>query len=306
MLPFYLACCSGNIETTKYLFELYPRSINNVPSDYGGFTPLHTVLFKCRRSYKIELVKFLLDNDQGAVSILDEDGKFPLHMATEWASDNIVKLVFNARPNAIHAADNHGDTPLDFVRHRNHFGLVIFLEQQIKFERQAHTDRIPDKNGQLPIHRALHNGDVWLGGVKLMLAANQASTYVTDKQGYTPLHVACHVGNLDAAHFLIGVNHNSLQGPDTRGNLPLHLACAGGNCDVISCILEQSTYGVPLQNSDKQTPIELLLFESECDRNSMVFVNAVWYLFQVNPSDTLKCLVKNNMMNQLDNHCQRG
>ena len=85
---------------------------------------------------------------------------------------------------------------------------------------------------------------------------------------------------------------NKLEAMDTRGNVPLHLACVEGNFDVIKCILEQSTYGVTLQNSDNLTPIELLFFESECDRDSMNYVEVIRCLFQVDPEETLKCLVK--------------
>ena len=63
--------------------------------------------------------------------------------------------------------------------------------------------RAPDIIGQLPIHRALRNADASVGGIKLMLTANQASIALTDNQGRTPLHVACHAGNLDAAKILI-------------------------------------------------------------------------------------------------------
>ena len=47
-----------------------------------------------------------------------------------------------------------------------------------------------------------------------------------------------------------------------------------------------------LQNLDNQTPIELLLYESECDRNSMAYAEAIRRLFEVNPDETLKCLMK--------------
>ena len=195
-------------------------------------------------------------------------------------SDAIVKLVFNAYPNAIHAEDDDGDTPLDDASETE---IGSLFEQQIELERQARTERTPDNNGQLPIHRALRNADASLGGIKLMLAANPTSIAVVDNQGHTPLHIACHAGNLDAAKFLMEVNHDLSQATDIRGNLPLHLACMGGNCEVVSCILEQSTYGVTLQNSNEQSPIELLFFESESDRDSMDYVEAIGCLFQANP-----------------------
>ena len=56
-----------------------------------------------------------------------------------------------------------------------------------------------------------------------------------------------------------------------------------------------------LQNLDNQIPIELLLFVSECDRDSMAYVEAIRRLFQVDPYETLKCLMKKDDGNTIGN-----
>eukprot|EP00956_Cyclotella_meneghiniana_P035960 scaffold119854_cov22-Cyclotella_meneghiniana.AAC.1 len=134
-----------------------------------------------------------------------------------------------------------------------------------------------------------------------MVAANPSSVTTADNQGSIPLHIACQVGNIDAVKFLMGINEDCLKIPDAGGNLPLHLACLHGQCEIIPCIIEQSAYGVTLQNSENQTPIELLFYEAECDRDSMVYVEAIRCLFQINPVDILKCLVKSKSTND-DKH----
>ena len=105
-LPFHVACFYGNTNTAKYLCRLYPESIS-IRDGYGS-TPLERILFRHERTNEIELIKFLLDNDQGAVSTPDEDGQLPLHKAATICSnsDAVMKLVFNAYPNAIHTTDN--------------------------------------------------------------------------------------------------------------------------------------------------------------------------------------------------------
>ena len=55
-----------------------------------------------------------------------------------------------------------------------------------------------------------------------------------------------------------------------------------------------------LQNSNEQTPIELLLYESECDRDSISYVEAIRCLIEINPDDTLKCLLKNEDCKTID------
>ena len=78
-------------------------------------------------------------------------------------------------------------------------------------------------------------------------------------------------------------------------DLPLHVACRQGNCDVVNYILEQSTYGVTLENIDNKLPVELLLYDSNCVGNQLDYVNAFFGLFQSNPVEMLACLqgVKN-------------
>lgn len=76
------------------------------------------------------------------------------------------------------------------------------------------------------------------------------SIAVADHLGHTTFHIFCQAGNLNFAKYLIGVDQGPLQvtATDTMGNLPLHHACEGGNCEVVSCILDQSTFGVTSQN----------------------------------------------------------
>jgi len=309
-LPFHLACSGKNFETAKYLYDIYPNSIN-IPNDRGDY-PLHTFMSTIRNNETenaIKTVKFLLQYDVGAVSRSNTDGDLPLHIACRWFALDIVKLVFDAYPEAIHVSDNgdrfyHPMTPLEIARIRNpRTDASRFFQLQIDLERQAREDRTPDNHGRLPIHRAVRNRDTAVGAIKLMLAANPSSISMTDNQGCSLLHIACQGGNIDIVNYLIGIDPDSLSVPDQAGNLPLHHACLGGSCGVIPLIIEQSTFGVTLQNSHKQTPVEYLLFESECNRDSREYVEAVRCLFQVNPADILKCLTSKDEDKSTTNNC---
>eukprot|EP00956_Cyclotella_meneghiniana_P011257 scaffold15837_cov49-Cyclotella_meneghiniana.AAC.3 len=304
-LPFHGACSGGNVETAKYLYKIYPESIN-IPDMIGGFYPLNLLMDTSIEEYVevtgieefgVELTQFLLKHDRGAVSSPNTVGELPLHCACRGnRSLTIIKLVFNAYPEAIHIRDNAGQwSPLDFavyyyeenMRHE----LLTFFERQINLERLAHIEREANEHGHLPIHRAVQNGGESVGAIKLMVTANPESIGITDSHGCTLLHLACQGGNLDTIDYLMGImDRDSLKVTDFDGNLPLHHACMRGNCDVIPHIIEQSTFGVTLHNSDNQIPLQLLLFESESDRDSLEYVEAVRCLFQLNPVDTLKCL----------------
>eukprot|EP00956_Cyclotella_meneghiniana_P011258 scaffold15837_cov49-Cyclotella_meneghiniana.AAC.4 len=297
-LPFHIACLGSNVETAKYLYHRYPESINIRPENRRGNYLLHWLgLARFHNSSRneenrIELTQFLLKHDQGEVSSPNVKGELPLHCVCVKSNLEIVKLIFNQYPQAIHIRTNTALTPLDVAaRNEMRHELTRFFEHQLELEHQAHEDRTPDNRGRLPIHRAVQNRETEVGAIKLMVAANPASIGITDSHGCTLLHLACQGGNLDTINYLMGImDRDSLKVTDFDGNLPLHHACMRGNCDLIPHIIEQSTFGVTLQNSDNQIPLQLLLFESESDRDSLEYVEAVRCLFQVNPVDTLKCL----------------
>jgi len=301
LLPVHTSCSSRNFEATKYLLSSYPESIN-IP-DLEGYCPLHHFLFYYQgididTERNLELLRLLLHNDRGAVSRPTNASNLPLHLACQGYSLAVMKSVYNSYPEAILMQNNYRDTPLDIARRYNHHEVVSCLEIQLGYVRQAGEGRRTSYNhGQLSIHGALQSANILAGTLKLMVAANPSSVTTADNQGSIPIHIACQVGNIDAVKFLMGIDEDCLKIPDGGGNLPLHLACKHGQCEIIPCILEQSAYGVTLQNSETQTPIELLFYEAECDRDTMLYVEAIRCLFQVNPVDILKCLMKSKSTN---------
>jgi len=298
-LPFHFSCYQANIETAKYLYHRHPESINT--PDNSGWYALHDLLrrellgsnysYRKNQEHVLDMIQFLLQNDQGAVSARDRLGSLPLHYASQ-CTLAIVELVFNSYPQAIHLTNQDAETPIDIARKYDKVEILNFFDRQVQLERQACIDRTPDNNGRLPIHRAIHNGEASVGVIKLMLAAYPASTAMLDNQGHNILHAACQAGNLDTVKFLMKTVRDFMEAVDTRGNLPLHIACRMGHTSIIPSIVEISTYGVTLQNSDKLTPLEMLLFESECDRDSIEYVEAIRCLLQVDPEVTLKRLLK--------------
>jgi ankyrin repeat protein len=70
MLPIHNACAYANVEAAKYLYSIYPESINIADED--GCYPLHFVLYNNMRPsghedfFKIlNLTRFMLLHDQG-------------------------------------------------------------------------------------------------------------------------------------------------------------------------------------------------------------------------------------------------
>jgi ankyrin repeat protein len=221
-------------------------------------------------------------------------GILELHFACGKCPLNIVELMYNAHPQAIHARTDgdggrhwRGGCSSDRARIRPYFQI------QLELERQALEQRRPDNQGQLPIHRALLGGSTPVGTIKLMAAANLEGLTVTDNLGRSPVHIAIQSGQVNSALAIIEANPNTLRVTNSSGDLPLHLACLGGHCNLVNHILDRDVYGVSPPNADHKLklPIQALIYHADCDRDSLEYVEAVGRLLYANPvSITDLCL----------------
>ncbi len=81
-IPFHHACVCNTVATVKYLYQLYPESIN-VADNNNGYYPIHLSIAGPKyRDYSpetaIEMVQFLLDCDPNVVLQKYQDG-LPLY-----------------------------------------------------------------------------------------------------------------------------------------------------------------------------------------------------------------------------------
>ena len=293
-LPIHLACGNGNIETAKYLLQLYPESIN-IPSGnfiYGnhGDCPIHCFIRNLQYEYEesieddeLGLIHFFLEQDEDAMSKRNRDNdELPLHIACKWCCLNLVRLVFNAYPEAMYCRTKEGDTPLDVAREDGNLEVLEFLDFQLYFVEQARVDTRLDSSGQLPIHHSLGWQEISLGAVKLMIEANPGSVRLADYHGTIPLHDACRFGHIDIAKHLMQVDETTIKTSDLKGNTALHHACLGGNFDLVGYILQKSEYGASRPNMDGKLPIELLVPKSNV--NDMKYVETFFLLLTAYPA----------------------
>jgi ankyrin repeat protein len=167
-----------------------------------------------------ELALFLLLRDQGAVSTpydVGDTGELPLHLACKWQPLSIVKLVYNAYPEALHRQNDYEETPLNIARDYYESDVVVFFETQVELEHQAHENVQPDRNGQLLIHCVLLTSEPSLGTIKLMAAANPASLTAAKNQGFIPLHFACTFGHAGVIKYIVEANEELLKVKTSRG-----------------------------------------------------------------------------------------
>ena len=290
-LPFHYSCWYGNVETAKYLFHLHPEGIH-IPDVSSGRYPLHIVL-NCGSRNATELALFLLKHDRGAISICTESGNLPLHYACRNSSLAVAKRVFDLYPQAIYMRNVGRRTPLDDARRANQTEKASFFEFQLNFVRQASQPQLHPERRRLPIHQTLRNENVSVGTLKLLIADNPDSLMLVDKQGSTPLHIACVEGDIDVIQFLVETNEDFLRVVNARGEFPLHIACSHGHCKVINYVLDKSDHGVSVRNAYDKLPIQVLLFEADCDRDSLDFVEAVGRLLYANPMNPADLVTDN-------------
>ena len=113
MLPFHFACQYNTVTTAKYLYQLYPESIN-VATGFGRY-PIHYAIMGLKKredrpETAIELVEFLIDSEPNVVS-QQFQGKLPLYWVCKWATDEslwlnvyylkILQILYDAYPEAV-------------------------------------------------------------------------------------------------------------------------------------------------------------------------------------------------------------
>ena len=266
-LPFHISCIYKNIETAKYLFQMFPESIDI--ADSMGNYPIHCLL-SFGEGKKMELTQFLIERNAGALTKSGARGCLPLHIACIFDELEVVKVIFNAYPEAIYEKNDDGKTPSQILL------TSPLLDTQLRY---IHLDEYEN----LPIHRGLQNGDILLGTIKLIHKANPERIRAADSQGRLPVHIACDSGQFDIVKFLIETDGDSIERYDTEGNCALHHSCIAGDCGIIDYILRQSKHGASIRNSYGKSPIQLLMYDANCNRDSLEYVGAIHCLLLAYP-----------------------
>jgi ankyrin repeat protein len=300
--PLLDACFHSNLDTARFLLEIHPGGIYEM--DIDGYNCLHLLLSAsnfddCERL--IEFVESLLKNAEWLISAPTRDGNrnLPLHVAfKEGNSLCVLQFLYNIWPEVIYMANSRGLTPLaeamlsdGYENDEQQDAVISFFQDQLAIVDEARNDTTPDERGQLPIHRAMLNVDLPLGTVKLMI--NPRNVLVADRLGQTPLHIACQHCTFNIIYCLVGAHpRRTLLIPDSSGDLPLHVACryGYGRFSVVKWILGRAASGVSVENDNGKLPVEMLLYEADCDRNSLEYVQAVYALIRAHP-ESVTCFL---------------
>ena len=299
-LPFHEACALNAVATTKYLYQLYPDSIN--VADNNGWHPIHYVILgikhrKNNPEAAIKMVQFLLDCNPDVVLQKRQD-KLPLHWVCKYATNGntpklnaylkILQILYDAYPEAI-IGSNEVTSNIGSCCEE----VQTYINAQLTYARQARNLRQmntpPDEDGQLPLHKALRD-NVTLGSIKLLVKGNPSAVSYADNKGRLPLHIACQYhDSAVVVDYLIGLDSTAFQATDFEHNTALHFACRGAKYDTISLLLEK--YGgvsISKRNAHSQLPIHLLLESKEVsDREDTKYLESVYRLLRAYPETVI-------------------
>jgi ankyrin repeat protein len=296
-LPFHSACACNTVATVKYLYQLYPESINVADNDgwYPIYLAINGVQFR-EDSPKTaaEMTQFLLDCDPN-VALQQFRGKLPLYWVCVWATNNenrskmnvylkVLQLLYDAHPEAIE--DNEVTSNVTTFCQE----VQSFINTQLTYARQAKDRTLMntrDENGQLPLHKALRD-NANLGSIKLLVKGNSSAISCADNRGMMPLHVACqHHESAIVVDYLINFDSTSLHRKDLYDNTVLHHACRGANHAIIALLTEKhGAVSVSKRNAHGQLPIDLLFASREVsdrDEDGVKYTESIYRLLRAYP-----------------------
>ena len=241
--------------------------------DNNNMTPLHLVSQPLIFGNDPQITKTaqLLLEHGASLYVRDKNGQMALHAASRHHLCVIIALLLKFGAD-VDAQDNDSMTPLLLVS-QSQMELIYpeYLSRprddskftkaaQVLLEHRAST-HVRNKNGQMPLHLALHNG---LSGVVALLLKFSSDVDAQDNDAMTPLHV------VSQSRFIFGVESRftktiqlllehgaSVHIRNKDGQMPLHTASYRG-LGVMVALLLNSGGDVDAQDNDAMTPLHLV------------------------------------------------
>jgi len=299
-LPIHEACAVGRLDTVAYLLGLYPESIR-VRGSMGAL-PIHdAAACQPRTESRAGIIELLLKHDPNTASKKKTNetqlGQLPLHLACNayYGQIDVVKILYDAYPEAIFVRDSRGRTPLDLSRAMNEASshsadIVKFLQDQLVHAEMG-EDLLAlttlDDNGWLPLHHALKD-KIPLGSIKFLIRGNSSALRVITNIGALPIHIACQFSPAKVVKYLLEDDGGrTLHYTDMNKDSPLHYACRGGNLGVVKYLLNRNVPSVSDGNVDNKLPFHLLCECEEVDKKSNEYTETLFLLLRANPETVM-------------------
>jgi ankyrin repeat protein len=157
-LPLHLACSyDTNLSSIQVLYDAYPEAI--LISEEHGYTPLNIARLGSRNQPTIDFLQTQLvyarqAQDMTAMTTVDDDGRLSLHNALkDDAPLGSIKLLTRANPAALQVADQNGVYPVHIASEFSSVNVVKYL-----VELAGDTLNNVDAKNNSPLHYACRGG----------------------------------------------------------------------------------------------------------------------------------------------------
>jgi len=270
-LPLHEACiCAKSLPTIQLLVETWPESIKQVTSDglhYGyGCVPLQLALERFEVSS--DIIQFLVEQWPQSLQM---ESQFLLDM---WPESVQQKSPNNAETFLLQALQC---TPM------NEEIISLLIGQW------PESVQIPDKSGNLPLHRALMRR-ASSAVLSLLLETYPDALEIPNGRGSLPVHMALmHGAPLAVIHSMMQTFPDSLRIPDVDGYCLLHHVLSSRRhgwdatdyLQFITLLVESSPDLLQVQTWSGYLPLHLAL------KLGRKFTNLIWYIFKLYPEAVL-------------------
>lgn len=176
-----------------------------------GYTPLHLV---CKtegsRQVPLAVLKLLLECNESAARIADNQQFLPLHHACEMgANPEVIRALLEAYPEATNALTTKSDTPLSLAAKANKSA------ETVKLLIEANPSVLTKTNdyGFCPLHCVCRANQPRMGIVQALVDACPESLNLQTNAGETPFHLArSSTGTFAGVLHLLSQNQSKTQG----------------------------------------------------------------------------------------------
>ena len=243
-----VATLKGNIEIIKLLSNY----VNINFQDKNGLTPLMHAI----KNNNIEIVDFLLSNDNVDVNITDKGDDTALHYAILFKRNDMMKLIVSSKNFDSNIRTTYGDTYLiRVVSNNNYEGCKIMLDSN-KFDINSTNDF---QNSALHYSSIDGNYDI----TKNLLEYGKINIDSQDRDGDTSLLNACRGGHLEIVNLLLSHNAN-INMKNDNDETPLILAIESNNIYLLKILLQNEkidrNYLYPLHLAAKYNNFSFVKF----------------------------------------------
>ena len=254
----------GQLTVLKYFIEDQGHNPASAGSSgrLAGWTPLHVAA----RFNHLELVRYLVAEQQVDPMCQAEDGDTPLHRACHDDSNmNVVVYLVNAMSQHLPLKDvvscrgKDGDTPLHDAALYGQLKIIKYFISELKCDPNIvstgeHHGRRTKCGGRIALHHAVVRGHLHV--VKFLVEDQHCDPSHCDYEKVTPLHLATGRGHLAVVQYLTLEQHCDPLCTDIRNDTPLHNAALDGRLEVVRFMVETLHCPHDVRGQHNMTPLE--------------------------------------------------